>query len=320
MLNRQAMVAAVVLAGSLMEVPNAHAVEGAAGVYLLGMKNPGAGILPAEGVYYQNDIYLYRGTLGGEHELPTGGRLAAGIDATALVNLSTLLWSTPWQLGGGRVGLNVTLPIGYKKLEAQVQAQGPFGGPGVSRPRTDDIATVGDPTVGGSLAWSEGKFHWQTGLSVNVPAGDYREGRLANLAYNRWGVDTSTSGTWLDTENGRDLSASAGVTFNGRNDATRYQSGNELHLEWSATQYLSPQQSVGLIGYHYRQLTGDSGAGALLGDFKGRATALGASTSYTFSGKRPVTVRLKYFHELSVQNRASSDSLFITFAFALTSG
>jgi hypothetical protein len=58
MLNRQAMVAAVVLAGSLMEVPNAHAVEGAAGVYLLGMKNPGAGILPAEGVYYQNDIYL----------------------------------------------------------------------------------------------------------------------------------------------------------------------------------------------------------------------------------------------------------------------
>jgi hypothetical protein len=36
-------------------------------------------------------------------------------------------------------------------------------------------------------------------------------------------------------------------------------------------------RSLGFVGYHYEQITGDSGAGATLGDFKGRVTAVGAN-------------------------------------------
>jgi len=38
---------------------------------------------------------------------------------------------------------------------------------------------------------------------------------------------------------------------------------------------------MGLIGYYYQQITGDSGLGAKLGPFKGRVVALGGTMAYT---------------------------------------
>lgn len=53
-----------------------------------------------------------------------------------------------------------------------------------------------------------------------------------------------------------------------------------------------------LNGYHYQQLSGDSGSGATLGDFKGRVTAIGPGLSGSFqAGPVPVTVSLRYFRE-----------------------
>ena len=40
--------------------------------------------------------------------------------------------------------------------------------------------------------------------------------------------------------------------------------------------------SVGLHGYAYKQIGGDSGTGALLGPFKGRVFAIGPAVDYTF--------------------------------------
>ncbi|MGO7845172.1 transporter, partial [Rhizobium johnstonii] len=36
------------------------------------------------------------------------------------------------------------------------------------------VFTVGDPVLGALLGWESGNFHWQTGLLVNVPIGDYQ--------------------------------------------------------------------------------------------------------------------------------------------------
>ena len=85
-----------------------------------------------------------------------------------------------------------------------------------------------------------------------------------------------------------------GITFNGENPATDYRTGTELHVEWAASKYLTKDLSVGLVGYHYQQITGDSGSGAVLGAFEGRVTALGGTIGYNFNaGKLPISTRIK---------------------------
>jgi len=39
---------------------------------------------------------------------------------------------------------------------------------------------------------------------------------------------------------------------------------------------------VGLVGYFYQQITGDSGSGAMLGDFKSRVVGIGPQAGYFF--------------------------------------
>ncbi len=124
------------------------------------------------------------------------------------------------------------------------------------------------------------------------------------MSLNRPAVDLFGTITWLDPALGVDLSAAAGFMFNQTNTATNYKSGDEFHLEWAATKYLTKEFTIGLVGYYYQQLTPDSGTGARLGSFEGRVVALGGSIGYTFEvGKLPISTRLKIYREFAVQNR-----------------
>ena len=69
--------------------------------YLLGSKGPMAAVVPAPGLYLQNDLYYYTAKAGASQSLPRGGKVAVGLDAKALLNLPTLIWSTPHTLLGG---------------------------------------------------------------------------------------------------------------------------------------------------------------------------------------------------------------------------
>ena len=92
--------------------------------------------------------------------------------------------------------------------------------------------------------------------------------------------------------------------MNGVNDTTDYRSGNGLHVDLSATKFLTKDFSVGVIASHYQQVTGDSGEGATLGPYKGRVTAVGGTVGYTFEvGKIPVSTRVKVLREVDVENR-----------------
>ena len=73
-----------------------------------------------------------------------------------------------------------------------------------------------------------------------------------------------------------------------------------------------------MVGYHYDQITGDSGAGARLGDFKGRVTALGGTLGYTFNlDGRPISTRLKVFREFDAVNRLDGTAAYVTVALPL---
>jgi hypothetical protein len=52
----------------------------------------------------------------------------------------------------------------------------------------------------------------------------------------------------------------AGFTLNIENTA-HYKSGNEVHFKWVVGVECTPGLVLRIVGYNYRQLTGDSGAG-----------------------------------------------------------
>jgi hypothetical protein len=63
---------------------------------------------------------------------------------------------------------------------------------------------------------------------------------------------------------------------------------------------------VGVVGYDWRQLTGDSGEGALLGPFEGRVDAIGPGLSYTtVIDKMPLIVNVRHYEEYSAERRIS---------------
>lgn len=156
------------------------------------------------------------------------------------------------------------------------------------------------------------------GVGGVIPSGTYVAGQLSNVSLNRPAIDIFGAITWLDPAIGWDLSAAAGFTFNRTNTATDYKTGDEFHLEWGATKYLTKEFTIGMVGYFYQQLTPDSGGGARLGAFEGRVVALGGTFGYTFEvGKIPVSTRLKGYREFDVQNRMEGTAGFLTVAFPL---
>ena len=167
---------------------------------------------------------------------------------------------------------------------------------------TNSVVTYGDPAVSALVGWHSGNFHWNVGVTGFFPVGDYRQGALANVANHRLAADINGALTWLDPHIGLDLSAAIGFTFNEENSATQYRTGNEFHLEWAATQNLSKEFSIGLVGYYYNQLTADSGTGATLGAFRGEVAAIGGSVGFNFKlGNLPIATRLRAYREFAVR-------------------
>lgn len=80
-----------------------------------------------------------------------------------------------------------------------------------------------------------------------------------------------------------------------------------------AAKYITDKVAVGVNFFHGQQITGDSGSGAVLGSFEGRATAIGPELNATLAlGGIPVFVNMKYMMELEVQNRLKGNAGWLT--------
>lgn len=299
----------------------ASAAEGGTGVYLLGKRGPLAAFVPKPGWYLTNDVFLLSAD---RSELtPFGERLAGDVTADALINIAQLTWVADATLLGGRLAVSAVLPYGNVDVDASAALQAPAG-LGINRDISDSATGFGDPAVGASLGWKKrtgDRFRaWSTYASVFIPAGDYDVDRIANVGKNRWALDVGAAYTMANFKRGREFSSVLGFTFNDENSDTDYRTGTEMHLEIAGKQHLPSHWSFGIVGYWYEQLTGDSGSPAILGDFKGRALALGPELSYQFmhNPRRPVTVDLRWYHEFEVKNRLEGDSVFLTISLPLS--
>ena len=296
----------------------AKAAESAVGVYLLGARGPMAGFTPPPGVYFQDDTYFYDGKISGGRSLPFGGLLVANVSATTWMNLPTTMWVTPAKILGGDLAFSATVPtFGEPRVNASLLVNSPRLGP-IGANVTDARVNLSDFLVSSFLGWHSGNFHWQLGVSGVIPSGSYVTGQLSNASLNRPAVDVFGTLTWLDPAIGVDLSMAMGVTFNQVNRATDYKTGDEFHLEWAASKYITKELTIGLVGYFYQQLTADSGTGAKLGAFEGRVIALGGTVGYTFEvGKLPISTRIKVYREFDVQNRMEGTAGYFTVSLPL---
>jgi hypothetical protein len=86
--------------------------------------------------------------------------------------------------------------------------------------------------------------------------------------------------TCLDQKTGHEFSAVAGLTYSAMNPFLQYQNGIDFHLDWGASQFISKNVHVGLVGYYFQQLTDDRGPGAKLGGFRGQAVGLGPQIGF----------------------------------------
>lgn len=297
----------VAVAGLAATATTGEAAEGGSGFYLLGSKTTMAGYLPGPGVYFSDPNYLFMGSANAE--IPTaGGDLEGSIDAKAAVTMPSFMWVMNDDVLGGNLAFSITEPLVYKHLSASAYLEGSKLGA-----IDEENFAPGDPVAGATIGWHTGNLHYSLGALVNIPVGQWNYGDPVNAGFNHWGLDTTAAATYLDPKTGIELSGGAGFTFNGENPDTNYQSGTEFHAEFATMLHVSQTFSLGLNGYLYRQVTGDSGQGATLGDFKGSVNAIGPALDYTLMlGTLPINTNLRYFHEFDEVNRVGGDVGYVT--------
>jgi hypothetical protein len=191
--------------------------------------------------------------------------------------------------------------------------------PPFSLVRTDSI---GDTTTGFgdlypevSLKWNMGVNNFMTYITGDIPVGNYSSASLSNLGLGHGAIDAGGGYTYLNPATGHEFSAVAGFTYNFINPVTQYQSGVDFHLDWGASQFLSKQFFVGLVGYAYDQVTPDGGSGDKVGSFESRVFSIGPQLGYIFpiAGKQGF-LGLKSYFEFGAQNRPEGWNTWLTFA------
>ena len=151
--------------------------------------------------------------------------------------------------------------------------------------------------------------------TTGIPVGVYDPTRLASLGLGHWAADAGAGYTYLNEQIGFEWSAVAGLTYNFINPYTQYQSGIDAHLDWAISPYVGDKVHVGAAGYVFNQVTGDSGAGARLGDFRSRVAGIGPQVGFFFPiADREGYLNLRGYYEFNASNRLGGWTAYVTFS------
>jgi hypothetical protein len=289
------------LLGSLLvgSATQGDAAEYGFSSFPLGSNAFGAGITPPPGIYVTEVFGSYEASI--SRPVPFGRVvLNAGATVDAFVAGTNFLYVRQSKVLGGNLGFALTLPVGHLDLDASLA--GPLGLVSISR--STEGWGFGDIIPRAQIGWQHGTFFHTLYVQAVAPTGRWQPGFSPIIGLHRPGVDTGWAFTLTDPGQKLQLSGAAGVTFNFENTATDYRTGNEFHFEWAAGLEFAPGLLIGVVGYDYRQLTGDSGSGAVLGPFKGTVDAVGPGLSYTtLIGTTPVILNVRHYREYNVENR-----------------
>jgi hypothetical protein len=180
---------------------------------------------------------------------------------------------------------------------------------------SNTVTGFGDLYPLASLKWNAGVHNFMTYVTGDIPVGNYSSTSLANLGLGHGAIDGGGGYTYLNPATGHEFSAVAGFTYNFMNPTTNVQSGVDFHLDWGASQFLSKQFFVGLVGYAYDQVSADSGSGDLVGAFESRVFSVGPQLGYIFPiAEKQGFLGLKSYFEFDAKNRPEGWNTWLTFA------
>jgi hypothetical protein len=277
--------------------PEGRAAEYAFTTYPLGILAFGAGITPPPGLYVTDAVSFYSASIGGNFDF--GGHVFnAGVKAKFFSDELNILYVPNGKLFDGYVGVSVSFPGNY--VNYQASATGPLGNTVTA---TAQGWGYGDTVVQAQIGWDLGDFSHSFYVLGVVPTGFYTTGFEPITGFNRPSLDVAWAFTWFNKDTKLEVNGAVGFMTSMENFATEYQTGNEFHFEWAIGYKFDNGLEIGVVGYDYRQLTGDSGAGALLGPFIGTVDAVGPGLSYsTKIGDTPVTINVRDYEQYNWKN------------------
>ena len=180
---------------------------------------------------------------------------------------------------------------------------------------SDAVWGFGDLYPQISLKWNKGVHNFMTYVTGDVPVGAYEANRLSNIGIGHGAIDAGGGYTYFDPQTGHEFSAVLGFTYNFENQSTNYKNGIDMHLGWGASQFLSAQWQVGLVGYAYKQITPDGGSGDHVGAFESQVFGIGPQIGYVFPvGDLQGYLNLKAYKEFGARNRPEGANVWLTLA------
>jgi len=258
--------------------------------------------------------YYYNGGADRSKSFQKGGTVGAGLNTSAPLLLFQPGYAFEDKILGGQPYFGIGWGPGYNSTSADFT----LSASAIGGSRSDSASGSTDLYPFASLAWNKGNNNWMSYLTGDIPVGTYNPKRLANLGIGHAAIDAGGGYTYLNNSTGREFSAVLGVTYNWENPDTKVKNGIDSHLDWAASQFLSANWQVGVVGYAYQQLSGDSGSGNKVGAFKSRVAALGPEIGYVFKFNRQAAyANLRGYREFGAQNRVEGYAVFATLSIPL---
>ena len=256
------------------------------------------------------------------------GRFPLSLTGQVNLNLHTTLdfqvfapsytFATP--VFGGTATLGLVGLYGGVRTSVAGTLNGAVTGPGgtvIPFMRSDDITEAvpgfGDLYPQFSLRWNADVDNYMVYTIGGIPVGKNSSTSLANIGIGHGAVDAGAGYTYFNPETGHEFSGVLGFTANMINPATQYQNGVDMHFDWGASQFLSKQFSVGVVGYVYKEVGCDHGSGDHVGCFQSQVASLGPQISFLFPvGDMQGALNFKGYGEFFGKDRPSGYNAWVT--------
>jgi hypothetical protein len=180
---------------------------------------------------------------------------------------------------------------------------------------SDAVSGFGDVIPQFALRWNAGVHNYMAYITGDIPVGAYDSTRLSNIGIGHGAVDAGFGYTYFNQKTGQEFSGVLGFTYNMTNQSTQYQNGVDMHFDWGASQFLTKQFQVGLVGYVYDEIGCDSGSGNQVGCFQSRVIGVGPQVGFIIpiSSTTQGYLNFKGYKEFDHANRPDGWNAWVTF-------
>jgi hypothetical protein len=285
-----------------------QATEGGVSSWPMGIEIYGMGVLPPPGTYGQ----LFVGNYMADTLRDNAGDKVADIDLRVTTLVPRFVWVTEQQVLGGNLGFHALLPLNDIRLNIK---NGPH----------EHKRGLGDAHLGPVIGFHHSdKFHTAMGVDFVVPTGgEYDKNDLVNLGTNYYTVQAVYAMTYMDPT-GFNADMRLMYDYNFENQDTHYQSGRELHADYTLGWGLGNGWVLGIGGHAYKQVSDDqcsaahcAAAAAVEAADGNRGSSFSVGPAIQYASKDGWFLSAKWQDESGVRNRADGQAYWLKFTIPL---